>query len=155
MTTTRLVALVALVAGCIRPAEELHGGAAPIPSRMADVSFVGVGVAIDGGLQLAHVRLVPRAAADVLLAWVVRDVCVDRRCRVFGRSADSGFLMLFGAIPTSIVGEAIRVSAAHPRHPRCQFVREDSAGVLHDGWGELWGNECLTWTEVRRLRHVE
>lgn len=146
-----LAAAALLTGGCVPIAVEQHGGLSPVPSKVPDIGFIGIGVGIDAGLQLAKVPAVPRVLADVLAAFVVRNVST------FGRSADSGFLMVFGAIPTEIGGVTLHY-LKHPSHPNCyKYVGPDTMVTvpveLKAIDGRMWGNECLSWDEERKLRH--
>lgn len=137
---------------CLPMAVEQHGGLSPVPSKVPDAGFIGLGFALDGGLQLAHVPAVPRVLADVLAAWTVRNVST------FGRSVDSGFLMVFGAIPAEIGGVTL-YSLKHPTHPDCTISRGPDTAVTRpvaarELTGRMWGGQCLTWDEERHYRHV-
>src|SRR5262245_10128973 len=106
-----------LLTGCAGAvAMEQHGGAAPIPSKVSDPAWVGLGAGLDAGLQVAKVAAVPRLLGDALAAYAVRNVST------YGRSADSGFLMVYGASLSSLTGFVVHAL----RHPSraCQVQRQ-------------------------------
>lgn len=56
------------------------------------------------------------------------------------------------------IGVATVHELKHPKHPACTISRGPDTVVTRptptrELKGERWGNECLTWEEVRKLRH--
>lgn len=139
-----------LATSCIPP-EELHGGAAAKPEP-SDWVFMGGGAALDGGLQLAKVP----AGARVLA--VAASVIILRYPRWGGRYEGVGLTIPFGAFVPEWTHMLVH-GLKHPSHPSCTISRGPDTAVTQpvaarELRGQLWGDECLTWEEVRRLRHA-
>ena len=90
-----------MLMGCWIPAEEIHGGAGPKPAP-PEAIWWGSGFLLDQGLQVARVRAPYRIPLVVLSAFTVREVCMGPHCKYFGRTADSGVLMVFSSGGTEL-----------------------------------------------------
>jgi hypothetical protein len=114
----RALLLVLALAGCATvngrltlrptwwPAED-HGGDSGRPAA-SDLLFIGAGATFDAGLQLAHVRPVPRALADVTAALLVRT------WKPLGRTEGSHFTFGFGAELVEFVGLVRHITHRSP-----------------------------------------
>jgi hypothetical protein len=70
-----------------------------------------------------------------------------------------GFATFVGAGTLVIAAKTVH-DLKHPSHPKCSVTHGPDTAVA-DGQrvfvapqdGERWGDECLTWPQVRALRH--
>lgn len=141
------ISMLALLAGACVPA---HFDDNPIPAK--DGVFIPAGIVLDGGQQLLKVPPVIRFLLDIAVPIAVRVPSWGGHHYI-----DSGFDMLWGETAAAIVGAGIH-GFTHPSHPKCyKYVGPDTM-VTHPVElkpldGRMWGNECLTWDEERKLRH--
>ena len=144
-----LVLSLLALSGCTLPLEE-HGGLAPRPEP-SDLVFMGTGAAINtAGLALhlpQWVRFTADAAAVVIL----------RVPKFGGRYEGVAITLPVGSIAVEWVHTLVH-GLQHPTHPACDVTRGPDTMVtqpiaLHSVRGYRWGNDCLTWAEIRRLRH--
>lgn len=165
--SSRWLVLAALLSGCagLLPIEE-HGGLSPKPAKVSDVGFMAIGAGIDvaweytGQKLLRHVPLLRHLDGGAIRIGVIdlgADYCV-RACSTFGRPVDSGFLMAYGQILANMARFTI-YHVKHPSHPNCSISRGPDTAVTvpvraRELSGQMWNGQCLTWDEVRTLRHA-
>jgi len=143
----KLLGILALLTISCVPA---HLDDNPIPAK--DGVFIPAGIALDGGQQILHVPPIIRFLLDVSVPLATRLPMWNGHHYI-----DSGFDLVWGEGLAAIVGGAIH-GFKHPSHPACyKYVGPDTAVTtpvaLVPVKGYRWGNDCLTWDEIRKLRH--
>lgn len=138
-----------LCLGCALPMEE-HGGAAPRPEP-SDLTFMATGAAINTTGLLLHAPAWVRIGADAVAVWALRFP------KWGGRYEGVALTLPVGAFVPEWAHTLVH-GLNHPTHPACDITRGPDTMVtqpvaLSSVRGQRWGNECLTWAEVRRLRH--
>ena len=144
-----LVLSLLALSGCALPLEE-HGGVAPRPEP-SDWAFMAAGAALHTATLAAHLPQWARFAVDGAAVFVLRVP------KFGGRYEGVAVTLPVGSITAEWVHTLVH-GLAHPTHPACsKDVGPDTMVTqplaLHPQRGYRWGNECLTWPEIRALRH--
>jgi hypothetical protein len=157
MKTKRMLNLIKFspvalaLSACALPLEE-HGGAAPKPEP-SDFTFMAAGAAINTTGILLKAPWYVRIAADAAAVYVLRFP------KWGGRYEGVALTLPFGAYFPEVYA-FIRYGKKHPSHPDCWLTRGPDTTVaqpitIAPQKGQVWSNECVTWDEVRRLRHED
>lgn len=131
---------------CVPP----HFDDNPIPAK--DGIFIPAGIIVDGSQQLLKVPPVVRFLLDIGIPLAVRLPSWGGHHYI-----DSGFDMIWGEGLSAIVGAGIH-GFKHSSHPNCyKYVGPDTMVTtpvqLKAIDGQMWNGECLSWEEIRKLRH--
>ena len=112
---------------------------------------MAAGAALHTATLAAHLPQWARFAVDGAAVFVLRVP------KFGGRYEGVAVTLPVGSITAEWVHTLVH-GLAHPSHPACsKDVGPDTMViqplVLHPQTGYRWGNDCLTWAEIRRLRH--